>query len=93
MAMSNAERQRRYRQRQKAQLRQLRQSQRRRSRAQRWMAAVAELQALQAEYEAWLENLPDPLRDSPVGEKLEAVCRLNLEELADIDLPLGWGKD
>ena len=90
MAMSNAERQRRYRRRQKAQLRQL---QRPRSRAQRWMAAVEELQALQAEYEAWLDNLPDPLRDSSIGEKLEAVCSLSLEELADIDLPLGWGRD
>jgi len=93
MAMSHAERQRRYRRRQKAQLRQLRQAQRPRSRAQRWMAAVEELRALQQEYQAWLDNLPDPLRDSPVGEKLEAVCDLDLEALADIDLPLGWGKD
>jgi hypothetical protein len=93
MAMSNAERQRRYRRRQKAQLRQLRQRQRPQSRAQRWMAAVEELQALQQEYQAWLDNLPESLQDSPVGEKLEAICSLDLEELVDIDLPLGWGKD
>ena len=79
MAMSNAERQRRYRQRQKAQLRQLRQAQRPRSRAQRWMAAVEELRALQEEYQGWLDNLPDSFHDTALGEKLEAVCNLDLK--------------
>jgi hypothetical protein len=93
MAMSNAERQRRYRRRQKAQLRQLRQAQRPRSRAQRWTAAVEELQALQEEYQGWLDNLPDSFRDTSLGEKLEAVCSLDLDALDDIELPRGWGKD
>jgi hypothetical protein len=93
MAMSNAERQRRYRRRQKAQLRQLRRARRPRSRAERWMAAVEELRELQEEYQGWLDNLPESFLDTALGEKLEAVCNLDLEELADIDLPLGWGKD
>ena len=35
-----------------------------RSRARRWKDAVAELLQLQAQYAAWLEALPDNLRDS-----------------------------
>jgi hypothetical protein len=90
MALSNAARQRRYRRRQKA-LR--RQAQRPQSRAARWYAAVAVLQTLQGEYEQWLENLPDPLRESAVAQKLEEICNLDLEALADVDLPRGWGRD
>jgi hypothetical protein len=90
MALSNAARQRRYRRRQQA-LR--RQAQRPQSRAQRWYAAVHVLQTLQREYEQWLENLPEAFRESPVAEKLEAVCGLDLEALADVDLPRGWGRD
>jgi len=90
MALSNAERQRRYRRRQRALQRQRRQPQ---SREHRWFAAVTALQELQAEYQQWLENLPDSLRESPVGQKLEEVCNLDLESLADVDLPRGWGRD
>jgi hypothetical protein len=90
MALSNAARQRRYRRRQRALQRQRRQPQ---SREHRWLAAVETLQELQAEYQQWLENLPDSLRESPVGQKLEEVCNLDLESLADVDLPRGWGRD
>jgi hypothetical protein len=90
MALSNADRQRRYRRRQRALQRQRRKPQ---SREHRWLAAVETLQELQAEYQQWLENLPDSLRESPVGQKLEEVCNLDLESLADVDLPRGWGRD
>jgi hypothetical protein len=90
MALSNAARQRRYRRRQKA-LR--RQAQRPQSRAQQWDAAVQVLQTLQGEYQQWLDNLPDSLRESPVGQKLEQVCNLDLESLAYVELPRGWGRD
>jgi hypothetical protein len=90
MALSNAARQRRYRRRQKA-LR--RQRQRPQSRAQRWSAAVTALQEVQAEYQQWLDHLPDSLRESPVGQKLEEVCGLDLESSATIELPRGWGRD
>jgi hypothetical protein len=89
MALSNAERQRRYRRRQQA-LR--RQAQRPQSRAQRWYAAVHVLQALQSEYRQWLDNLPEAFCESPVAEKLAAVCDLDLEAL-EVDLPRGWGRD
>jgi hypothetical protein len=53
---------------------------------------VETLRELQAEYQAWLDNLPENLQDSPLAEKLEAVCALDLEEL-EVDLPLGFGRD
>ena len=37
----------------------------RRTRPQRWRDAVAELLALQAEYAAWRDALPDSLRIAP----------------------------
>jgi hypothetical protein len=43
------------------------------SRPQRWRAAVAELVALQTEYAAWLDALPESLRDGATGEALQAI--------------------
>ena len=51
------------------------------------------LRELQEEYEVWLDNLPDSLRDTRMGEKLEHVCSLDLEDLASTELPLGFGRD
>jgi hypothetical protein len=64
----------------------------RRSRPQRWAEAVATLRELQEEYQAWLENLPESLQATPLAEKLEEVCALDLDQL-DIDLPRGFGRD
>lgn len=71
--------------------------------------AFSDLRDLQQEYQDWNDNLPDSLGNgnSPVSEKLEAVCGLDLPEQVDdideaaaaldeaegADLPLGWGKD
>lgn len=77
------------------------------SRAARWAAActkaqdsLQELLDLQQEYSDWKDNLPENLQNSPVGEKLEAVCDLMIEdakstidEAEGIDLPRGFGKD
>ena len=95
MALTNAERQRRYRDRRKDQQPRIhyRRPQDRRSRPQRWADAVATLRELQAEYQEWLDNLPANLQDTPLYEKLEAVCALDLEELETIELPLGFGRD
>jgi hypothetical protein len=92
MALSNAERQRRYRQRRQehAPVIHYRRPQDRRSRPQRWMEAVETLRDLQAAYR--LDNLPEALHDSPVAEKLEEVCALDLDQL-EIDLPRGFGRD
>lgn len=77
------------------------------SRAARWadaasraLAALEDLKGLQEEYEEWKDNLPENLAGSALGEKLEAVCDLDIEGAIDtineadgIDLPLGFGRD
>lgn len=64
-------------------------------------AAMEELRDIQQEYSDWKDNLPENLQSSALGEKLDAVCDLDLEyeepqglEEADgIDLPQGFGRD
>ena len=63
------------------------------SRLQQWHAAVATLLRLQAEYAAWLEALPEALRDGATGEALQAIVDLDLDELASIEPPRGFGRD
>jgi hypothetical protein len=65
----------------------------RRTRPQRWRYAVAELLALQAEYAAWCDALPDSLRDSPTAVALLAIVELDLDELAAVVPPRGYGRD
>jgi hypothetical protein len=71
----------------------LRKASDRRSRPQRWHDAVVELLALQADYAAWLEALPDALHDTAMAEALQAIVDLDLETLASIEPPLGYGRD
>ena len=96
-ALSDAERQARYRARRQEHqplpsIRYRRPADRR-ARPQRWRDAVAELLALQAEYTAWCDALPDSLRDSPTAEALHAIADLDLDVLADIQPPRGYGRD
>jgi hypothetical protein len=96
-AMSNAERQARYRARHAANLspvvsRPRRQSDRR-SRPERWRDAIRELIKLQSQYVDWLAALPDSLQNSDTAEALEAIAELDLESIADIELPRGYGRD
>ena len=85
MALTNAQRQRRYRERRKAPQPQqhYRPPQDRRSRAQRWQDAVRTLLDLQHEYQAWLDNLPDSLGGvrNPrwPGEPSAAPCEADLD--------------
>lgn len=65
----------------------------RRSRPQRWREAVAELLALQADYAAWYDALPEATREGATGEALEAIVQLDLDELAAIEPPRGFGRD
>jgi hypothetical protein len=97
--LSNAERQARYRVRHKddrpkpvVRVR-YRHPTDRRSRPQRWDDAVAELLALQAEYVAWYEGLPDGLRDTATAEALRAIAELDLTELQAVIPPRGFGRD
>ncbi len=96
-ALSDAERQARYRARRQAEqpppLVRYRRPADRRARPQRWHNAVAELLALQAEYAAWYDALPDCLRNSSTAEVLQAIAELDLEALAEIVPPRGYGRD
>lgn len=96
-ALSNAERQARHRARRVTQpaavITRTRRPVDRRSRPQRWRDAVVELLALQAEYAAWLEVLPDSLRDSATAEALETIADLDLTALNETEPPRGYGRD
>ncbi len=74
--------------------------------ASRVEVALQALQEIKSEYEDWQSNLPENLQQSPVAEKLEEVCNLDLDvepELSDLDeaisaaenveLPQGFGRD
>src|SRR3954447_8942191 len=58
-----------------------------------WRDAVGELIALQAEYIAWWDALPDSLHDSATAEALQAIIELDLDALAAIAPPRGYGRD
>ena len=96
MALTNAERQRRFRERRRAAVpvkqRPARPAARPKPRPARWTAAVAGLRQLQAEYEAWRDQLPESLADSRTAELLEGVCDVDLDAL-DVELPRGFGRD
>jgi hypothetical protein len=51
------------------------------------------LLALQAEYGGWYDALPDSLRNSSTAEALQAIAELDLEALAEIVPPRGYGRD
>jgi hypothetical protein len=96
-ALTNAERQARYRARhqmpQPQAVIQRPAAGRRRSRTKRWNDALAELIAIQAECAAWFEALPDSLRDSTTAEVLQEMIELDLEAIAAVQPPLGYGRD
>jgi len=94
-AMTDAERQARYRAARKADtpvVRRFRPMDHR-SRAKRWHDAVAELVELQRQYTAWLEALPMNLQDSTTAEALQVICDFDLSELQSIEPPRGFGRD
>jgi hypothetical protein len=63
------------------------------SRQARWDAGIAMLSGVQGEYAKWLETMPEALLDTPTGEALRAIVDLDLDELAGIYLPKGYGRD
>ena len=95
--LSNAERQARFRARHKdpqpAAIVHTRRRVDRRSRPQRWRDAVTELLALQGAYAAWLEALPDTLQGTATADALQVIADLDLDSLAAIDPPSGYGRD
>jgi len=96
IALTNAERQARYRARRSAPqppvvIKPPRPP--RRSRPTRWNDGLAEMFAVQAECAAWYEALPDSLRNSATAAALEAMIDLDLDSIAAVQPPLGYGRD
>ena len=95
-ALTNAERQTRYRARRSMSqlpvtIKQPRPP--RRSRTKRWNDALAEMIAVQAEYAAWFEALPASLCDSATAAMLQEMIDLDLDTIATVQPPLGYGRD
>jgi hypothetical protein len=67
----------------------------RRGRVARWQEAVETLTQLITEYDEWLANLPEPLAESRMAERLQEVTALRtlVDELATAELPRGFGRD
>jgi hypothetical protein len=96
-ALSNAERQARWRANHQAPAKSVAIRTQRtadsRPRSRRWHDAVAQLLALQAAYAAWFDALPESLRGTATAEALQAIVDLDLDELAAIEPPRGYGRD
>jgi len=95
-ALSNAERQARHRAKMLAAQPRLivkRPAAARRSRSKRWNDALAEMIAVQAECAAWFEALPESLRDSATAAALQDMIDLDLDAIAAVQPPRGYGRD
>ncbi len=93
-ALTGAERQARYRDRHAgAVVIRYRRPTDRRSRPHRWRDAVAKLIALQGEYAQWFDALPEATRDGATGDALRAILELDLDEIAAVEPPRGFGRD
>jgi hypothetical protein len=95
-ALTNAERQARYRARRQSEqplaiIKQPRPS--RQSRRKRWDDALAVMMTVQAECAAWFEALPESLRGSATSEALQEIIDLDLDSIAAIQPPRGYGRD
>jgi hypothetical protein len=96
IALTNAQRQARYRARRQTEqppaiIKHPRPS--RQSRGKRWDDALAVMMTVQAECAAWFEVLPECLRDSATAEALQEVIDLDLDSIAAVRPPLGYGRD
>ncbi len=65
----------------------------RRSRTKRWNDALAELVAVQTECVVWYDALPESLRDNATAAALQEIIDLDLDAIAAIQPPLGYGRD
>jgi hypothetical protein len=94
-AMTDAERQARYRAARAAgkPVIRVRRALDHRGRARRWTDHVTGLVEAQIEFAAWLDSLPENLRDSALAEALQTICDLDLTELQAIVPPRGFGRD
>jgi hypothetical protein len=65
----------------------------RRSRPQRWNDALAEMLAVQVECASWFDALPESLHDGATAMALQAIIDVDLDALAEIEPPRGYGRD
>jgi len=49
--------------------------------------------AVQAECAAWFDALPESLRDSATAAALQEMIDLDLDSIAAVQPPLGYGRD
>ena len=47
----------------------------------------------QAEYAAWADALPDSLREGTIADALQAIVELDLDAIATVEPPRGYGRD
>jgi hypothetical protein len=96
-ALSNAERQARWRAKHQAPAPSVvirtRRPVDRRSRVQRWRDAMTELIDIQSDCAEWLDALPEALRGTATAEALQAIVDLDLDALAAVEPPRGYGRD
>ena len=95
MALTPAEKQRRYRERLKAGAPRLstRSPRDRRSRPQRWHDAAAELRALQEHYRDCLDKLPTPSATRPTQNACRPSSRPTSRPSRRSNPPRGYGRD
>jgi len=98
MAMTNAERQKKFMERLKAGIppaKRARKPQDRRSRPKRWKDAVADLRACLDEWQEARDAVPEGQEDGAYALKLDAMLELEelIEQLDAADPPLGFGRD
>ena len=95
MALTGAERQRRYMERLGSGMPMVRSkpSRDRRSKPKRWRDAVLQLLKLQEHYCNWLENLPENQQDGVVADRLREIADLDIEAQLAVDPPRGYGRD
>jgi hypothetical protein len=59
----------------------------------RWRDAVSELLDIQSDCAAWLDALPEALCETATADALQAIVDLDLDTLAAVEPPRGYGRD
>lgn len=98
MALSNAERQQRWREKRNEQnprVVQYRKPADRRTRPQQWADAISTLHRLLDDYQTWRDSLPQALEGTTTAERLDAMLELRdlVEQLETAEPPKGFGRD
>ena len=99
MALSNAERQKRYRERRRTRQPRVRYRRPgdRRSRPGQFLDAIATVMRIHEEYHAWRQGIVDSFQDAATTERLDDVLthldEVDWEALLGLDLPKGYGRD